>query len=245
MISIFDSQNSLIDTKEGFRTTIRIIFDEGYDTRGLFCDWGNLTGKRDHKFIQPGSRDFDNDPYHKLESWSFDRFSVKWVSGLHQPTCIPFQLNFQGYAGSLCKLDIVTVGLFGDLPRGEDYLSAHCMVQVFSDGNSKNHSRAPAGEKAHKFQSQTTLLTTEIKPLGQSSRSESFSVPSHSSSKNSTLRGPAKYDPSEQNVDLYEPFSIHRLAIILMIWKEKAKIRKERSSISSFHLPRSRLTVDH
>lgn len=101
-----------LNTNEGFRTTTRVMLDRGggHDRRGQFCDWKNITGKRDHRLIQPGSRGSDIVRYDKLESWSFDRFSVKWNFGHHQWTYVPFQLNFQGYAGSQCRLYIVTVG---------------------------------------------------------------------------------------------------------------------------------------
>ncbi len=78
------------------------------------------------------------------------------------------------------------------------------MVRFYSDSNSKDHPRAYAGQKAIESQSQVTLLKTEIKHLDRPARNRSSSPSPRSSSTNSTLRGPARYDPSEQSFDLDE-----------------------------------------
>ena len=230
-ISINKVKNDVIDTTVQFRTTVRIIFDEGYEGQNSFS-WYIRHGPPEHEralgfFIKPVLTDFVRCGTSKLESTSLDRFSVLWDFGCDQLISLPFQLGLKGYSGSPCRLDITTEALACDLSQSE-YLLACCMVTFTSNCDTLDHLWLSKQEIASRSEDQTTTLRTEVRPISWPSRDRSSSVSSRSSSTNSTLRGPAEFDASEQVLDLDGP---------LIFSQAHQNLQEHETAVSGYVLP--------
>ena len=212
----------MIDTTVQFRTTVRIISDEGYEGQNS-DSWYNRHGPRDNRkcLIEPILMNVNRCGSSELEFWFPDRFSVLWDFWPHESSSIPFRLNFENYSGSLCRLDITTEHLAHEPMQSENYLLAYCMVDFTTKPDLLDHSRLPTLEKLHKPENQITTLKKEVRSVAQSStdlvrpsRNRSSSVSSRSSSTNSTLRGPAEFDASEQLLDPDEPSVLPQVSLL-------------------------------